>query len=121
HSDDLAHELFVETHIDDFGKTPILFDVGFQNQIENLVRWQEIRVQLIRTYFRRWRFIDDDARNPLASRYTIAVLCEMKHRGFHHILQYGETTGHISVKRAVATAHFTLISGAQYQPSEFIR
>ena len=49
HSDDPAHELFVETHIDDFGKTPILFDVGFQNQIENLVRWQEIRVQLIRT------------------------------------------------------------------------
>src|SRR2546427_12944769 len=49
HSHDAANELFVETHIDDFGKTAILFDIGFQNLIENLVRWQRIRVQLIRT------------------------------------------------------------------------
>jgi len=55
--------------------------------------------------------------NPACVLRYLVILLDQR---LGNIFNYGETAGHIAVKRCITGGHFTLVAGGQYQPAEFI-
>src|SRR5258708_1457600 len=81
-----------------------LLNIVLKNSIQHFVIWQSVAVLLIQTQFGRWRLVESGLRYHGLAR--IHVTAEAINQRFRNIINYGESSGHVAIKRAVADTQF---------------
>src|SRR6185437_2268602 len=96
---DALHRSFVKSARDDFRSGPALDHVGFEDRVEDVVRWQRVLVGLVRAQFCGRRFGDGRSRDDFL--VPVDPTREPIHHCLRHIANDRKTTAHVPVKRTV--------------------
>ncbi len=117
---DVADQVQVEASLDGyFFRAFHIFNIGFQNAVQDLVGRKGVRVLLVGTQLSGGRFLQSRAGDQFP--FAINVAREVVNHELRNIRNDGETTGHVAVERAVADGIFRFVAGAENHGTEFVR
>src|SRR5438093_6452811 len=85
HANYAPYELFIKSHFEHLGKASIFFDVCFENWIQDFIRRQKVRIELIGSQLRRRWLGDNFARDPIASARPVTILGQPIYGRLHYI------------------------------------
>src|SRR5918994_2358721 len=118
--DDAADVFFVEARGHDLGYPHVLFDVGLEDGVEDVVGRERVGVSLVLAQLGARFLGQDGVGDDLAVLFLVEVPGDPVDEGLGHVSYHREAAGGVAVERRVAYAHLALVTGGEHDPTELV-
>src|SRR5918995_5677119 len=114
------HVLLVKAGGNDLAYPLILFDVGLEDRIEDLVRRQGVGVALVFSKLGRRLLGEDRLGDNLTSLHLVYVAGNAVDEGLGDVLNHGKPASRVAIERRVPNARLALVAGGEDDPAELV-